>query len=143
MHPRAIRLLAPAALAVALLPALTACGGSESAEVTAKEAFCAQYSQVQDSVDTLVGGFGSLRSLDEIQAQVDDVVTEAKALAEDAKDLAGQARADATSAVDAFTSTVADVDRNQPVADVAADYSAAVAALKTDLKAITSDLGCG
>jgi ABC-type transporter Mla subunit MlaD len=89
-----------------------------------------------------VGGFGSLRSLDEIQAQVDDVVTEAEALAEDAKDLAGEARADATSALDAFTSTVADVDRNQPVADVVADYSAAVATLKADLKAIASDLGC-
>ena len=103
--------------------------------MTANEAFCTQYSQVQDSVDTLVGGFGSLRSLDEIQAQVDDVVTEAEALAEDAKDLAGEARTDATSALDDFTSTVADVDRNQPVADVVADYSAAVATLKADLKA--------
>jgi ABC-type transporter Mla subunit MlaD len=142
MHPRATRLIAPAALAVALLPALAACGGSESAEVTAKETFCAQYEQVQGSVDTLVGGFGSLRSLDEIQAQVDDVVTEAKALAEDAKDLAGETRSDATSALDDFTSTVADVDRDQPVADVVADYSAAVTALQADLKAITSDLGC-
>ena len=142
MHPRATRLIAPVALAVGLLPALAACGGSEPAEVTANEAFCTQYSQVQDSVDTLVGGFGSLRSLDEIQAQVDDVVTEAEALAEDAKDLAGEARTDATSALDDFTSTVADVDRNQPVADVVADYSAAVASLKADLKAIASDLGC-
>jgi ABC-type transporter Mla subunit MlaD len=142
MHPRAARLTAPVALAAALLPALAACGGSESAEVTAQEAFCAQYSQVQSSVDTLVGGFGSLRSLNEIQAQVDDVVTEAKALAEDAKDLAGEARADATSALDDFTATMADVDRNQPVAEVVADYGAAVSTLKADLKAITSDLGC-
>lgn len=141
MSPRTTRWLAPVALAVGLLPALTACG-SEPDVATANETFCAQYSQVQGSVDTLVGGFGSLRSLDEIQAQVDDVVTEAKALAEDAKDLAGEARADATAALDGFTSTVADVDRNQPVADVVADYSAAVAALKADLKAVASDVGC-
>ena len=110
--------------------------------MTANEAFCAQYDQVQSSVDTLVGGFGSLRSLDEIEAQVGDVVAEAKALADDAKDLAGEARADATAALDDFTSTVADVDRNQPVASVAADFSAAVAALKADLKGIASDIGC-
>ena len=142
MSPRPTRWIAPVALAVALLPALTACGGSDPVEVTANEAFCAQYSQVQGSVDTVVGGFGSLRSLDEIQAQVDDVVTEAKALAEDAKALAGEARTDATSALDDFTSTVADVDRNQPVADVVADYSAAVATLKADLKGVASDVGC-
>ena len=110
--------------------------------MTANEAFCAQYSKVQGSVDTLVGGFGSLRSLDEIQAQVDDVVTEAKALAKDAKDL-GEARTDATSALmtshprwRASTATSADF------ADVVADYSAAVTTLKADLKGIASDIGC-
>ena len=142
MSPRPTRWIAPVALAVGLLPALTACGGSDPVEVTANETFCAQYSQVQGSVDTVVGGFGSLRSLDEIQAQVDDVVTEAEALAKDAKSLAGAARTDAETAVDDFTSTVADVDRNQPVADVVADYSAAVDTLKADLKGIASDVGC-
>jgi len=142
MSPRAHRWIAPVAVAVALLPALSACGGSNPPEVTANEAFCAQYSKVQGSVDTVVGGLGSQRSLDEIQAQVDDVVTEAKALAEDAKDLAGQTRTDATAVLDDFTSTVADVDRNQPVADVVADYSAAVATLKADLKGVASDVGC-
>jgi hypothetical protein len=136
--PAARRVLAVAAISAAGFGALAGCGGSSSS----KPGYCADRSNLKDSVNGLTDVNLTSGGLSALQSQFQKVQSDAKALASSAK-------SDFPDETGAISSSVAELNTNvaqlssspsaQQVAAIAGDVSSVTSAFKSFSDATSSD----